>query len=56
MGYSRLFRSRWAALIWSAGIIWGAVSFVGVDTSDEVSTNQVGVLNQIQALVSQLKS
>ncbi|MCP8889366.1 hypothetical protein [Sphingomonas faeni] len=24
MGFSRLFRSRWAALVWSAGILWTA--------------------------------
>jgi hypothetical protein len=24
MGFSRLFRSRWAALFWSAGILWTA--------------------------------
>ena len=24
MGFSRLFRSRWAALLWSAGILWTA--------------------------------
>ena len=24
MGFSRLFRSRWAALAWSAGILWTA--------------------------------
>lgn len=24
MGLSRLFRSRWAALLWSAGILWAA--------------------------------
>lgn len=25
MPFSRLFRSRWAALLWAAGIIWFAV-------------------------------
>jgi hypothetical protein len=24
MGFSRLFRSRWAALFWAAGILWTA--------------------------------
>jgi hypothetical protein len=24
MGFARLFRSRWAALFWSAGILWTA--------------------------------
>jgi hypothetical protein len=25
-----LFRSRWAALLWAAGVLWTAVSLVGV--------------------------
>lgn len=26
---SSLFRSRWLALLWAAGIVWAAVDFVG---------------------------
>ena len=29
MGFSRLFRSRWAALAWSAGILWTAYDVAG---------------------------
>ena len=29
MGFSRLFRSRWAALFWSAGILWTAYDVAG---------------------------
>ncbi len=29
MGLSRLFRSRWAALFWSAGIIWTTYDVAG---------------------------
>jgi hypothetical protein len=28
-----LFRSRWAALAWAAGICWTAISFAGGDAS-----------------------
>jgi len=27
--YAKLFRSRWAALIWAAGILWMAVDVAG---------------------------
>jgi hypothetical protein len=29
MPYAKLFRSRWAALIWAAGILWTAVDVAG---------------------------
>ena len=28
-GYSFLFRSRWSALIWAAGILWLAIEIAG---------------------------
>lgn len=31
---ARLFRSRWAALFWAAGVIFGAVSFIGLSDSE----------------------
>jgi hypothetical protein len=36
-GYSRLFKSRWAALFWAMGICWTAyeVSSVGAGDGDE---------------------
>ena len=30
-GYSRLFRSRWQALFWAAGIIWFAIQVAAPD-------------------------
>ena len=30
MPYAKLFRSRWAALLWAGGILWSAAEFVGV--------------------------
>ena len=30
---SRIFRSRWRALLWAGGVIWTAVSFVGFSHS-----------------------
>ncbi len=29
--FSRLFRSRWAALFWACGILWTAVDVAGYD-------------------------
>lgn len=59
MRYSSLFRSRWLALIWSAGILWTAVSFVGSqEQSDGVDANAMtddgASLNELQALVGRL--
>ena len=34
MRTSSIFKSRWMALVWSAGIIWLAVSVAGPDDSD----------------------
>ena len=38
MGFSRLFRSRWAALFWSAGIVWTAYD-VSNDAPEPAATN-----------------
>jgi hypothetical protein len=38
-GYSSLFRSRWNALLWAAGIIWGAYWFAA-PSGDEPVNNQ----------------
>ena len=38
MGFSRLFRSRWAALFWSAGIVWTAYD-VANDAPEPAATN-----------------
>jgi hypothetical protein len=34
-GYSRLFRSRWSALLWAAGILYMAYSFAGSQPADD---------------------
>jgi hypothetical protein len=61
MRYSSLFRSRWLALIWSAGILWTAVSFVGSqEPGDGINANAAAddgaSLNELQALVGKLNS
>ena len=33
MPYAKLFRSRWAALLWAGGILWAAADFVGAAPS-----------------------
>jgi hypothetical protein len=35
--HSAIFRSRWMALIWAAGIIWFAYDFAGPSAQDENS-------------------
>jgi len=42
--HSSIFKSRWMALLWAAGIIWFAYDFAG--TSDEDSNTADG--NQVQ--------
>ena len=63
MRYSSLFRSRWLALLWCAGIIWTAIDVSSAsDPGDEVAANAgsnddgQADLNQVQALVAKLKS
>ncbi|KQS46773.1 MULTISPECIES: hypothetical protein [unclassified Sphingomonas] len=38
MGFARLFRSRWAALFWSAGILWTAYDVAGAAPSAVTET------------------
>ena len=38
MGFSRLFRSRWSALFWAAGILWTAYD-VANDAPDSSAAN-----------------
>ncbi len=37
---SRIFRSRWAALLWAAGILWTAVEVAGTAQAPEPRGNQ----------------
>lgn len=60
--YSSLFRSRWLALIWSAGIVWSAVSFVeseapeGDAAANSATSGDAANLNELQALVGKLQA
>ena len=42
MPYAKLFRNRWAALIWAGGILWTAVDVAGYAPARkaDASTNQ----------------
>jgi hypothetical protein len=44
MRTSSVFRSRWMALLWAAGIIWAAVDFVG--SPDQSAAANQGDANQ----------
>jgi hypothetical protein len=48
MKTSSIFRSRWMALLWSAGIIWSALQFVG--TADDGNGAEANVAGAAQAL------
>ena len=39
MRWSTIFKSRWMALLWAAGIIWFAYDFAGSAPADDNSTN-----------------
>lgn len=39
MRTSSIFKSRWMALIWAAGIIWFAYDFVGAAPKDQAGGN-----------------
>lgn len=39
MPYAKLFRSRWAALLWAAGILWFAIDVAGFSAPDAPATN-----------------
>ena len=38
-GYARLFRSRWSALFWAAGILYLAYDFAGSQPADDDGAN-----------------
>ena len=53
MRTSSIFKSRWMALIWSAGIIWFAVDFAGPsDDSSQPAQVDNGMAQAIGALDS----
>jgi len=41
MRTSSVFKSRWMALLWAAGILWAAADFVGSPDQSSAAANQV---------------
>ncbi|KQM67775.1 hypothetical protein ASE75_02395 [Sphingomonas sp. Leaf17] len=41
MPFAKLFRSRWAALLWAGGILWTAVDVADSNGTSDVTTNRV---------------
>ena len=39
MRTSTIFKNRWMALIWAAGIIWFAYDFAGSEPQDQTTNN-----------------
>jgi hypothetical protein len=52
--HSAIFKNRWMALLWAAGIIWFAYDFAGPSGEDEnaVSADQVQITDADGAPVS----
>ena len=42
MRFSTIFKSRWWALLWAAGIIWAAYDFVAAEPQDPATNNSAG--------------
>ncbi len=42
MRFSTIFKNRWMALIWAAGIIWAAYDFVAAEPQDQAANNSAG--------------
>ncbi len=49
---SRIFRSRWAALLWAAGVIWTAVTFIGFGSSKPDADSQSNLADATGAALS----
>ncbi|MEO8175453.1 MAG: hypothetical protein ABI626_02190 [Sphingomicrobium sp.] len=50
--HSSLFKSRWVALLWAAGIIWFAIDFAGPD--EQTGNNSTATVQDVTgATVSQ---
>ncbi len=37
-----IFKSRWIALLWAAGIVWTAVEYVGGQPQNDTAANAAG--------------
>lgn len=46
MRLSSIFKSRWMALVWAAGIIWFAYDFAGSAPADDNSSANSGAATQ----------
>jgi hypothetical protein len=42
MRLSTIFKNRWMALLWAAGIIWAAYDFAGAQPQNQAGNNSVG--------------
>lgn len=49
MRTSTIFKSRWMALIWAAGIIWFAYDFAGAAPQADSGNNDAGNAAGVQA-------
>lgn len=51
MPFSRLFRSRWAALLWAAGIVWFAVDVAERSKSKQDAPSTINMAD-VEALAN----
>lgn len=47
MRSSTIFKSRWMALLWAAGVIWFAYDFAGSSAADDNATATSNQMNQV---------
>jgi len=52
MPFSRLFRSRWAALLWAGGILWTAYDVADNQSPPDDPVEQAADLNAIAAALA----
>ena len=45
MRFSTIFKNRWMALVWAAGIIWFAYDFAGSTPQDDNSSAEANQVN-----------
>jgi hypothetical protein len=51
---SALFKSRWSALLWAAGILWAAYSFVGDAPAPDDAASDAATNEQMAAIAKAL--
>lgn len=49
MPFSRLFRSRWSALLWAAGVIWFAIDVADRETAETPVVNASDIPELVNA-------